>query len=235
MKHYYEAEQSYTLTIVARDNGQPQLSSSTRVTVTLLDTNDNPPTFTQRHYEAAVNEGALPGTIIFQLQMADADRDIKNPVDFFISSGDDIGQFQIKENGEMYVSQALDRETVAQYKMEITATDGAFVSKCRVTIEILDDNDSPPFCTKYFYRENILENILPGSPILTVTATDADEAQNANKIFSLSGKTKDLFNIDQQSGVLTNALMLDRETQDKHVLTVQVQVQITTYNLVHLN
>ena len=228
----YEAEQSYTLTIVARDNGQPQLSSSTRLTVTLLDTNDNPPSFTQRHYEAAVNEGALPGTIIFQLQMADADRDIKNPVDFFITSGDDIGQFQIKENGEMYVSQALDRETVAQYKMEITATDGVFVSKCRVTIEILDDNDSPPFCTKYFYRKNILENILPGSPILTVTATDADEAQNANKIFSLSGKTKDLFNIDQQSGVLTNALMLDRETQDKHVLTVQVQVQITTYNLV---
>ena len=220
----YETEQSYTLTILAQDNGPQKLSSTATVSINLLDFNDNPPTFSQQHYSAAVNEEALPGTIIFQLQIFDEDKEIKNQVDFFITSGDSIGQFQIKENGEMFVSRALDREAIEQYKMEITATDGVFISKCRVTIEILDDNDSPPYCSKYFYREDILENILPGSPILTITASDADEGQNANKIFSLSGKTKDLFIIHEQTGVLSSALMLDRETQDKHHLTVHVQV-----------
>ena len=134
----------------------------------------------------------------------------------------------------MYVARGLDREERDQYRMEITATDGVFISKCRVTIEILDDNDSPPYCTKYFYREEIDENILPGSPILTVTATDADQGQNANKIFSLSGKTKDLFNIDLSTGVLTNSLMLDRETQGKHFLSVHVQVRTDMKLIFHL-
>ena len=224
----YETEQSYTLHILAEDNGQHKLSSTAAVKINLLDFNDNPPTFSQRVYTAAVNEGALPGTIIFQLQMSDADKDINNQVDFFITSGDPIGQFQIKENGEMYVTRSLDREEREEYRMEVTATDGVFISKCRVTIEILDDNDSPPYCTKYFYREVVDEDILPGTPILTVTATDADQGQNANKMFSLSGKTKDLFNIDISTGVLTNALMLDRETQDKHFLSVHVQVMLNT-------
>ena len=222
----YETEQFYTLHILAEDNGQHKLSSTAAVKINLLDFNDNPPTFSQRVYTAAVNEGALPGTIIFQLQISDKDKEIKNKVDFFITSGDPIGQFQIKENGEMYVARGLDREEREQYRMEITATDGVFISRCRVTIEILDDNDSPPYCTKYFYREVIDENILPGTPILTVTATDADQGQNANKIFSLSGKTKDLFNIDLSTGVLTNSLMLDRETQAKHFLKVHVQVRM---------
>ena len=124
----------------------------------------------------------------------------------------------------MYVARALDREAIDEYRLEIAVTDGVFISRCRVNIEILDDNDSPPYCEKYLYRENVAENILPGSPILTVTATDADEGQNARQIFSLGGSTKELFSIDPQSGVLTNVLMLDRETQDRHFLTVNVQV-----------
>ena len=76
----YETEQSYTLHILAEDNGQHKLSSTAAVKINLLDFNDNPPTFSQRVYTAAVNEGALPGTIIFQLQISDKDKEIKNKV-----------------------------------------------------------------------------------------------------------------------------------------------------------
>ena len=48
----------------------------------------------------------------------------------------------------MYVSRPLDRELVSSYRLEVAVTDGVFVSRCRVTIEILDDNDSPPVCER---------------------------------------------------------------------------------------
>ena len=54
----------------------------------------------------------------------------------------------MKKNGELYVSRPLDRELVSSYRLEVSVTDGVFVSRCRVTIEILDDNDSPPVCER---------------------------------------------------------------------------------------
>ena len=55
---------------------------------------------------------------------------------------------QVKKNGEVYVSRPLDRELVSSYRLEVSVTDGVFVSNCKVTIEILDDNDSPPVCER---------------------------------------------------------------------------------------
>ena len=55
---------------------------------------------------------------------------------------------QVKKNGELYVSRPLDRELVSSYRLEVAVTDGVFVSRCKVTIEILDDNDSPPVCQR---------------------------------------------------------------------------------------
>ena len=220
----YETDQSFTLTILASDNGQEKHTAETRVRIQLVDVNDNPPEFSQRLYSAAVNEGALPGTIIFQLHTSDHDTSLLNPVNYFITEGDTLGQFLVKENGELYVARALDREQLDQYRLEVLVTDGSFVSRCRVNIEILDENDSPPLCSQHLYRKSVAENILPGSSILTVTATDADEGQNAKQIFSLGGDTKELFSIDPQTGVLTNVLMLDRESQDSHFLTVEVKV-----------
>ena len=217
----FETQQSYKLTVVANDDGQSKLSATTEVEIQLVDANDNPPVFSQQVYSAAVNEGALLGTIIFQLETSDADNQV-SPVDFSITKGDKLGQFQIKENGEMYVARALDREAISQYRMEVTATDGVFVAKCRVTIEILDDNDSPPRCAKSLYRESVPESLPPGTSLLTVSALDADEGQNARQVFSLSGGNAEAFTIGSSSGVLRTALDLDRELAD--VLVVKVHV-----------
>ena len=220
----YETKPAYSLTVLATDNGKERRSTSTVVRIVLVDANDNPPVFSQRLYTAAVNEGALPGTIIFQLQTTDADTAMESHVEFAITTGDPLGQFQIKQNGEVYVARSLDREARAQYRMEVSATDGVFVSMCRVTIEILDDNDSPPVCSRYSYRHEVVESITPGTTLITVTATDADEGHNARQIFSISGgETADLFSVDRDTGLLSTALPLDREKQDRHHIRVLVQ------------
>ena len=96
----FEQEKEYELEIVAIDNGSPSLQTSTTVKVKVIDANDNPTVFSQRHYTAAVNEGALPGTIIFQLDTEDKDEnggggESDSAVEFFIVSGDPLGQFQV--------------------------------------------------------------------------------------------------------------------------------------------
>ena len=64
-----EMKVAHELVIEAEDgNG---LKAVTKVRLDVVDVNDNPMQFSQRHYSAAVNEGALPGTIVFQLMTTD--------------------------------------------------------------------------------------------------------------------------------------------------------------------
>jgi hypothetical protein len=74
---------------MAYDNGNPSLTATTSVKISVVDVNDNPPKFLQQHYTAAVNEGALPGTIIFGLETEDDDVTAKTDIEYFIVSGDD--------------------------------------------------------------------------------------------------------------------------------------------------
>ena len=117
----------------------------------------------------------------------------------------------------------MDRETKSSYRLEISATDGFFVASCRVSIEILDDNDSPPVCARHTYSVSIHEDANAGVHLLTVLADDADEGANAKQEFYLSGEGSDLFSIGRDSGVVSTALPLDRETAAAFSLTAHAQ------------
>ena len=99
------------------------------------------------------------------------------------------------------MARQLDRETVSSYKLVVTATDGKFVTYCKISIEILDDNDSPPICKKRSYKRTFPENISPGIEILTILATDADEGSNAEQLFYLTGESSGNFSIDENTGL----------------------------------
>ena len=130
---------------------------------------------------------------------------------------------QVKKNGEMYVSRKLDREALSSYRLEVAATDGTFVETCKVSIEILDDNDSPPICVKTFYKQSVMENANSGTILTQIQAKDADEGANAKQIFYLTGEDSDMFSIDRSTGVLKTAMPLDREKVAKYILEAHVQ------------
>lgn len=96
--------------------------------------------FKKLAYESAVNEDALPGTIVLTLDVTDADTDLSTPVDFYIIDGDPSSQFQIRKTGELYVAKPLDRETVPRYDLSIIVTDGLFTHTAKVSIIVLDVN-----------------------------------------------------------------------------------------------
>lgn len=224
-----EETDRYTLPVTASDNGSPaKLSSATAVVIEVRDYNDNAPQFSQSHYVAAVNEEALAGTVVVRLTTTDRDYNpsstaVQQPqLQFYIVSGDPRAQFGIRM-GEIYVQRPLDREEIGSYNIQVLATDGFFTATTHVTIDILDDNDNPPYCTQHRYHELVSESTLPGAFIVRVRATDADEGSNAKMKFYLTGESADYFTLDPASGQLKTAKLLDREQTPIYSLTAHVQ------------
>ncbi|KAF8791564.1 Fat-like cadherin-related tumor suppressor [Argiope bruennichi] len=218
----YETLSWYNFSVIARDKGHPQLSSFATVMLRIQDYNDNPSEFEREHYDAAIYEHAVPGTVIVTLEIKDADFEpSKN--DFYITKGNQLGQFQVRENGEIFVNKPLDRETISSYLLEVLVTDGLFVSKTEVAIDVLDTNDNPPVCLKAKYMEKISEAIPPYSYILTVEATDLDDGKNALQLFTLKGTGASDFIIDSATGIIKSVKNLDREKQSRYNLKAHVQ------------
>lgn len=139
-----ESVSEYRLSVVAVDRGMPRLSSTTQVIVMVSDENDNAPVFRQSTYSGAVNEDALPGTIILVVMATDADS--APSLMYHIAGGDALGQFGVRRSGEIYVNKLLDREETAHYQLTVLATDGAHTAVTTVNINILDANDNSPVC-----------------------------------------------------------------------------------------
>lgn len=167
----YETVSWYNFSVIARDKGNPQLLSTATIMIRIQDYNDNPPEFERQHYDAVIYEHAVPGTVIVNLEIKDADFEpSKN--DFYITKGNQMGQFQVRENGEIFVNKPLDREYIASYLLEVLVTDGLFVSKTKVSIEVLDTNDSPPVCLKVSFCINYFVLMLCFIIILKVAFSD---------------------------------------------------------------
>lgn len=64
----YERAHNYILTVVATDLGIPPLSTQATVNISVSDSNDNPPVFTQLSYNAQVKEHAQIGDVVLQVR-----------------------------------------------------------------------------------------------------------------------------------------------------------------------
>uniref|UniRef100_A0A4W5RFT2 Cadherin domain-containing protein n=1 Tax=Hucho hucho TaxID=62062 RepID=A0A4W5RFT2_9TELE len=75
----HEAGPSYTFVVVSSDLGELlQLSSTTVVTVSVADVNDNPPRFEREFYRGAVRESDPPGEVVSVLSTKDGDTTDQN-------------------------------------------------------------------------------------------------------------------------------------------------------------
>lgn len=62
-----EVQSGYLLTVTARDGGNPSLSDTTDVEISVTDINDNAPQFFNASYYGSVSEDALTGTSVLQV------------------------------------------------------------------------------------------------------------------------------------------------------------------------
>ena len=75
---------SVTLVAAAIDQGDPPLTGTVEVLVTLLDVNDSPPQFDQESYSATVSEAARVGTRVVLISASDPDLNENGTVSYFL-------------------------------------------------------------------------------------------------------------------------------------------------------
>ncbi|XP_049865459.1 fat-like cadherin-related tumor suppressor homolog [Pectinophora gossypiella] len=212
-----EARPEHRVPVLAHDNGVTRRTARGTLVVRLVDYNDCPPVFKQDLYSADVLEDAAPGTVVTRLEVDDADT-TGSPLTFLVAGGDPRARFQLRATGELLVARALDRETEDFYSLSIAATDGKFTAYTTVNITVLDVNDNPPYCVRHRYRARLSEAAAPGTRVAALLTADADLPSSPGPAHHLSGEHHHHFHIHKDTGVITVAMPLDRETVSSYKL-----------------
>ena len=225
----YETRQFYNLTIKATDEGSPPLSSLANFLVEVVDVNENrrAPTFGNLFHRTAVPENRPIGSLVSAVTAIDPDEGEDGHISYTIRGGDGLGHFYIDDEGNIKTLAVLDRESKSFYWLEIYAVDGGAVplsTKLYVYVEVLNQNDNVPLTEKPIYFAAVKENSKPFSHILTINSFDGDLSDTTKFTYEIvSGNPQSLFHIDPNSGIIsTTKRLLDRETQDEHILEVLV-------------
>uniref|UniRef100_A0A673HI96 Protocadherin Fat 3-like n=1 Tax=Sinocyclocheilus rhinocerous TaxID=307959 RepID=A0A673HI96_9TELE len=217
---------SYTFNVVASDLGEGvSLSSTAIVTVAITDVNDNPPTFEREYYRGAVRESDPLGEVVSVLSTRDGDSSDQNRlVSFHITGGNPKGVFAlapIQGEWKVFMKRPLDREEQDRYLLNITASDGLFVTRIGVEVTVMDANDNSPICNQAQYEASFPEDVPINTAVLTAGATDMDSGVNAEIQYSLFGIGVEDFYMDANTGELKTASLLDRERTAGYKLIAQ--------------
>lgn len=152
-----ENQSSYQLVVEAHDGGQPALIGKIRVTVNVLDANDNEPQFERKLYEAQLREDAAKGTLVLRVQAHDPDLDQNGQVSYFIKRVLSATQqakpasqqlFDMEPSkGEIRLAHQLDYETDATHEIIVEARDHGQPSRsgyATLKLSVIDCYEEPP-------------------------------------------------------------------------------------------
>uniref|UniRef100_A0A8C0GHD4 Cadherin domain-containing protein n=1 Tax=Chelonoidis abingdonii TaxID=106734 RepID=A0A8C0GHD4_CHEAB len=222
-----ESQSFYSLVVQVHDMATlpaSRYTSTTQVSIILLDVNDNPPSFISAKL-TYIPENTPIDTIVFRAQATDPDSGPNSYIEYTLLKP--LGnKFSIGTiDGEVRLIGELDREAVANYTLTVVATDKGqpcLSSSTDVVVVVLDINDNNPLFAQKLYKVEVSENTLTGTDLIQVFATDGDEGTNGQVRYSIiSGNTNNEFRIDSVTGVITVAKPLDREKKPSYSLTVQ--------------
>ncbi|XP_049292738.1 protocadherin-like wing polarity protein stan isoform X2 [Anopheles funestus] len=187
-----ESTSGYLLTVTAKDGGNPSLSDTTDVEISVTDVNDNAPAFKVPLYQATIPEDALIGTSVVQIAATDLDMGLNGRVKYALSQKDmDEGSFVVDPiSGVIRTNKGLDRESIPVYHLTAIASDKGtptMSSSVEVQIRLDDVNDSPPTFASDKLTLYVPENSPVGSVVGEIYAHDPDEGVNAIVHYSIIG------------------------------------------------
>ncbi|XP_028290382.1 cadherin-7 isoform X2 [Gouania willdenowi] len=236
-----EARDQYLVVVQVKDmlGLSGGYSSSTTVTVSLTDVNDNGPTFQHHMYTFAIPENAAIGTTVGRIMAKDSDIGINARMTYSLNDDQEkIPTFIIKtdpetQEGVILLDKPLDYESKRRYAIAAEAAND-FVDTRFLTFEefrdrttlrvVVEDVDEPPAFLSPVYTWKVPENAAVGTVVGIVGARDTDTANNPIRysIHKPSNPTK-AFQIDPSNGTITVARGLDREAADWHNVTVEAK------------
>ncbi|KAK1343380.1 hypothetical protein QTO34_016160 [Cnephaeus nilssonii] len=188
-----EETPKHNLLLTATDGGKPELTGSVQVLVTVMDVNDNAPSFQQSEYEVRIFENSDNGTVVIRLNASDPDEGTNREVSYSFNSFVPpmvIDQFSIdSKSGEIKIRKNLDFEKVSFFKIRIDATDRGhppMAGHCTVLVKVLDINDNAPQISLTLMSLPVSEDAPLGTVIALISVSDLDSGVNGHVTCTLS-------------------------------------------------
>ncbi|XP_035678851.1 protocadherin Fat 4-like [Branchiostoma floridae] len=176
--------------------------------------------FQRENYHFDVVENSALGTVIGTVNVSSDE-----PVQYSLQSPQQ--DFTIDSStGTIRTHRQLDREEDANHDFIVVATESVvwfgFPRKAYavVSVRVLDVNDNAPEFGREAYTAHVSEDASGGDVILTPSASDPDDGENADIVYS-KAEGDDTFTVDPETGAVRVNATLDRETADRHLVVVQ--------------
>uniref|UniRef100_A0A914QL07 Cadherin domain-containing protein n=1 Tax=Panagrolaimus davidi TaxID=227884 RepID=A0A914QL07_9BILA len=210
---------------VAEVKDSDGLYSFAIVTITVMDVNDNSPTFVTTFDKINVMEDTLVGSVIATFVATDDDEGPNSHVSYSLESADKNDSESLKtfsldrEYGWLTVTKELDRETKSKYQLKVIASDDSGKNTSMpIEIFVEDVNDTPPIFEKEKYKIELEKDAKVGSHILKFIVKDADKNSDV-QLFIISGNSGDYFEIRKHSLYLKRQLLnMDSESAKLEVV-----------------
>ncbi|KFQ29003.1 Protocadherin-23, partial [Merops nubicus] len=220
--------QSVVVLTVQSQLGNSPVYSSTQVNISVMDVNDNPPVFLTRSDKVTISHTQPPGTTVYIAHAEDKDSGLNGVIKYSIASKQS-NAFNIDPSlGVVNLTRTVFADKQQEYTLQIAAEDCGsppltsllMLDSMAVKIVILDVNDNSPSFTS-LPLASVVEDAEVGFLVHRVIAKDPDEGRNGQVTYHiLSGNENKAFILDQITGLLTTAQLLDREIQERYSLTV---------------
>uniref|UniRef100_A0A3P8RIE3 Protocadherin-16 n=1 Tax=Astatotilapia calliptera TaxID=8154 RepID=A0A3P8RIE3_ASTCA len=226
-------QQGYKLEIVAKDEGEPSLSSTLTLSVNVDQTTaEDSLAFETLIYHVEIGEGYRKDARVIQARAhRTRGAHISNSGIIYSLEGEPgfpLVPFRIHpKTGWLYLSANLDYETESKYHFRVLATEASLSNTsamATVTVLVLDINDNAPVFSRDVYYFTVLEGSSPQGLVGTVKAVDKDSGKNSQLSYLLLSDGK-FFRINAKTGEIINWVALDREQYSQHSLKVMVTDQ----------
>ncbi|XP_071267199.1 protocadherin gamma-A11-like isoform X26 [Salvelinus alpinus] len=218
-----EKQEQISLLLTAVDGGEPQLSGTMQILITVLDANDNAPVCSQAEYKASVSENVSKGTVLTTISATDADQGSNGRITYSIPKSGASHLFEIDNvYGVVKLNGHIDYEKRKHYEIDVQATDqGGHSDACKLIIEVIDTNDNKPSINIMSKTSAISEDAQPGTVVTMMNIQDPDSGDNGrvqcsideNIPFSIKSTSNNFFTVVTDSD-------LDRERASEYNISV---------------
>ena len=233
-----EIQDSYQVTIIAKDGGDPILTGTVTITISVTDVNEFAPEFSKSLYNITIEEDTEANLVILTLNATDRDSGNNGLVTYRIyehqaGAAEIMEYFHVEQStGEVKLKQQLVYQKGHFYKFTVEALDNAeqpLMTRADVHVHVKDAKNNAPIIRISFLSQvnigfaNVSENIDIGTVVAYVNVEDTDSGPNgnvscgiSNGLFSIKERRTDNYIIEVNG-------ILNREQRDLHNVTVRCQ------------
>ncbi|XP_013765833.1 protocadherin alpha-2-like [Pundamilia nyererei] len=207
-----------------------------RIEVSIVDVNDNAPTFLEQIHVFNISESSSTGERYPLPAAQDADTGSNSVKSYKLSPNEhfstDVSSGGDHLSAELVLQKALDREKQSVIKLTLTAVDGGKPVRSgtmQIFVNVIDVNDNTPSFSKPLHKVIVSESVPIGTTILKLNATDLDEGSNSDVRYSLLKRgnvdSPEKFIVIPESGEIIVKGNLDYEENTAYELRVRASDQ----------